>query len=264
MLPKVKTYRDNELYFILNETCEMFNEAQNKLNFKNIAVKNEITNTVWALVLLSFRLRCLCESILSCTDYYSAFIIYRAFVEHSLKHNYIFMSCIKKGDEIGKEYVSVEHISYEMLQKFFKIRWPESFKPKGGILKLKEFNEFKKRARKTANKFKFSEITKSILGLLNKCYGEEMREGLRRAIIEYSNLSSYVHAGPVAVLDLENKTKKNIDMSSVLWTMIAHNHTIELLTFYPSEHQDKLKTLKRRINNKVERALSIYKKNYIS
>jgi len=264
MLPQVKTYRDNELYLILNETCKMFNEAQDKLDFKNIAVKNNITNTVWALVLLSFRLRWLCESILSCTEYYSVSVIYRAFIEHSVKHKYILISCIKKGDDIGKEYVSSEHMSYEMLQKFLRIQWPSSFQSPGKLLKPDEFNEFKRRARETANQFKFSEVMTSILGLLDQYYDDEIQKVLRSIIIDYSTLSSYVHAGPIAVLDLEKKPKKNIDMGSMLLTTIAYNDIIRLLSLFPSEHQDKLKTLNKRIDGKVKKALAIYGKNYIS
>jgi len=263
MFVKIKTYRDDELYLILRETCEMFNDAQHKLNFKNIADKNNITNTVWILVMLSFRLRCLCESILSCTDYYSVAIIYRAFIEHSLKHKYIFISCIKKGDDIAKEYVSSEHMSYELLQKLQKAQWPARLIDK--IMKRDEFGQFKKKAKETADKFKFNEVSTSILELLDEYYdNEEIQTVLRRNMVVYSTCSSYVHAGPMAVLDLEKKPKKNIDMDSVLLTMIAYNDTIRLLSLYPSEHQNKLKTLNKEVSEKVEKALAIYKQNYVS
>jgi len=83
MFVKIKTYRDEELYLILKETLDMFYDAYGKLDFKNIGEKNNITNTVWALSMLSFRLRWLCESILSCIDYYSVAIIYRAYIDHN-------------------------------------------------------------------------------------------------------------------------------------------------------------------------------------
>lgn len=115
---KIKTYRDDELYLLMKETLDMFYDAHSKLNFKKIGEKNNVTNTVWVLVMLSFRLRWLCESILSFVDYYSAVILYRACIEHFLKYMYIFVSCFSKGDDIGKEYVSEEHISDEMLTKY--------------------------------------------------------------------------------------------------------------------------------------------------
>jgi hypothetical protein len=263
---KIKTYRDEEQYRILNETMKMFYDAHAKFHFKNIGEKNNIINTVWALVMLSFRLRWLSESILSCTDFYSVAIIYRALIEHFFKHIYIYLSCIVKGDNIAKAYVSAEHMSSEMLKKLRKFLWPDNLESTKYITKPDEFKEFKKRVNEIAKKFIFSEVVTSILELSDKYYPDpnELQKALRSEIVRYSTLSSYVHAGPVAVLNLEKKPKKDIDMSSVLLTIIAHKNTIELLSRYPSENQNELKTLEKEIHEKVKKLLAIYEKNYVS
>ncbi len=78
----------------MKDISDMYNDAFPKLDFKKIAEKNNIPNTLWALTLLSFRLWVLCESILSCIDFYSVAILFRAFIEHFFKHIYIFLSCL--------------------------------------------------------------------------------------------------------------------------------------------------------------------------
>ena len=263
---KIKTYRDDELYILMKEILDMFYDAHNKLNFKKIGEKNNITNTIWVLVMLSFRLRWLCESILSFKDYYSAAIIFRAYIEHFLKHMYIFLSCFSKGDDVAKEYVSEEHIADEMLTKFRKALWPDNLESTRKIKKPDEFRQFKKRISKTAKKFRFSEVVTSLFELLDKSYDgpEDIQKVLSKEIVNYSIASSYVHAGPSAVLSFETEPKKNIDMSSMLFAILAHQFTIGLLSRYPSENQDKLKTLSKEINKKSKKAFAIYEKNIIS
>ena len=249
MFLKIKTYRDEETYRILDEIRKLFNSAKKEFNSKKIGEQNGIVNTVCALEMLSFRLSRLCESILSEKDFYTAAIIYRALIEYSVKHKHIFMSCIKKGDDIAKEYVSPDHLSSEMLKKICKALWPPPIKlpPK--------LKELKRRVDIAAEKFKFSKVSEDMLVMLPK---DQMQQVLRHTMVQYSMLSSYVHAGPMAVLDLEEKPKKNIDMSSVLLTIIAYNDTIKLLSLYPSEHQNKLKALDKNMNKKVDEALTIY------
>lgn len=179
---------------------------------------------------------------------------------------YIFASCFSKGDDIAKEYVSEEHITDEILTKYRKSLWPDNLKSAKIVKKPDKFRQFKKRTSETAKKFRFSEVVTSLFELLDQSYDgpEDIKKVLRKEIVEYSTASSYVHAEPSAVLSFETEPKKNIDMSSMLFTILAHRHTIGLLSIYPSENQDKLKTLSKEINKKFEKAFAIYEKNIIS
>ena len=247
MFMKTKTYRDEEPFLLLEDIRNLFYNAQREVDFKKIGDENKIDNTVKVLVMLTFRLGCLCESILSCADYYTAAIVYRAVIEYSLKHAYIFMSCIKRGDDIAKEYVSTEHLSSEIskqLQKALSRR----------IKFTGEFADFQKRSDEISDKFKFGRVLESVM---NGLHDDDLKKMLRTAAVQYSQLSSYVHAGPQAVLDLEAKPKKYLDMSSVLPTVIAYRDTIHLLSLYPSAYQDKLKALHREIDEKARGALEI-------
>jgi hypothetical protein len=184
--------------------------------------------------------------------------MYRAFIEHAVKHMYIFVCCAKAGDAVGTEYVSSEHMSHEMLLKLGKSQWPDSFQPDTDRVNLGEFKELKGRAKRIAHQFTFGEMARSLLEILDEHLGKMAKEALRSLILNYSTLSSYVHAGPTAVLNLEERSKKTIDMNSVLWAMVVHKHTIELLSFYPSEHQDELRTCTSKISDKIERVMAMF------
>jgi hypothetical protein len=181
--------------------------------------------------------------------------LYRAFIEHSVKHTYIFVSCAKNGDGVGAEYASSEHMSYELFLKLLKTQWPDSRQ----VVRSKsdEFKKVKRQAQETLHQFTFAEVTKSLLGTLD-AQDDDTIKGLRQAILDYSTLSSYVHGGPLAVLDLEEKPKQSIDASCIILTMIAHMHTIGLLSLYPSEHQETLRALRTAIHEKTHKAMAIH------
>jgi len=261
----IKTYRHEELYLILIETWEKFLEASKNYDFKNIGKNNNIENTVWVLTMLSLRLRELCESILSCRESYGVIILYRAFIEYFLKYTYFFFYCIKKGDEAAKEYTSFPHIAYDELRKVQKVIWPSDLASRSTS---SEFKKTKKDAYGTAKQFSFKEISEETLKLLTSKSNPEndnemIEKGLRSMLVQYSISSSYVHAGPTAVLNPETISRTNIDMNVKLYTIIAFNHTILLLSLYPSEYQAELKSLTKEILKNVEKGLAICEKNQV-
>jgi hypothetical protein len=253
-----KTYRDEELYGILDQIRKLFNSEEKESNFKKIAEENNIHDTVWALIMLSYRINRLCESVLSCKEYYASAIIYRSLIEHFFKRLYILLSCVETGDDIAKDYTSSEHILSEMLKRIHKAQWP--------LPELaEELQKLKKKTKETAGKFLFDKVSKSILEILPKIFPkDDVTDMLRSIMVKYSILSSYVHAGPMAVLDVKEKRKKDIDMGCMVLTIIAYNDTVRLLSVYPSEHQNKLKVLAKEMHEKVGKALAIYKKWFVS
>ncbi len=140
--------------------------------------------------------------------------------------------------------------------------WPNNLFSSGKFRDTKEFKEFIKKTDKTTIKFRFDEVVKSISELLsNKSPSEiaQLQEMFRDQMVKYSLLSSFVHAGPTAVLDLGTKPKKkDIEMFSKLLTIIAYRNTILLLLQYPSEQQDELKKLYEKIHTNSEKAIIIY------
>ena len=261
----IKTYRHEELYLILTETWKMFLEASKKYDFNKISKNSNIENTVQVLIMLSIRLRELCESILSCRESYGVIVLYRAFMEYLLKHTYFFLYCIKKGDEAAKEYTSLTHFTYEELRKVQKAIWPNDL---ASFSTSNEFKQIKRDSDRTAAQFHFNKISEETLKLLtskdNPEYDNEMIEkALRSMLVQYSISSSYVHAGPTAVLNPKTILRTNIDMDAKLFTIIAVNHIILLLSLYPSEYQTELKSLTKEIRKNVKKGLAICDKNQV-
>lgn len=258
MCMRMRTYKDEELYRILAQIRKLFNTSYEELSFKKIAEDNKIHDTVWALTMLSYRISRLCESVLSCKEYYASAIMYRSLIEHFFKRLYIFLSCVETGDDIAKDYTSSEHILSEMLKRIQKAQWP--------LPKLaEELQKLKRKTEETAEKFRFDKVLKSILEILPKIFPkDDVTDILRSIMVEYSILSSYVHAGPMAVLNVKEKRKKDIDMGCMVLTIIAYNDTVRLLSMYPSKQQNRLKTLAKEINERVNNALAIYKKDFVS
>jgi hypothetical protein len=243
----------------------MFLEASKKYDFKKISINNNIENTVWVLTMLSIRLRELCESILSCRESYGVIVLNRAFMEYLLKHTYFFLYCIKKGDEAAKEYASLTHFTYEKIRKVQKAIWPNDLT---SFSTSSEFKQIKIDSNRTAVQFHFNKISEETLKLLaskdNPEYNNEMTEkALRGMLVQYSMSSSYVHAGPTAVLNPETISRTDIDMDVKLFTIIAVNHIIGLLSLYPSEYQTELKSLTKEIRKNVEKGIAICKKNQV-
>jgi hypothetical protein len=243
----------------------MFLEASKKYDFIKISKNNNIENTVQVSIMLSIRLRELCESILSCRESYGVIVLYRAFMEHLLKHTYFFLYCIKKGDEAAKEYTSLSHITYEQLRKVQKAIWPNDL---ADYSSSSEFKQLKKDSDRTAAQFHFNKISEETLKLLtsknNPEYDNEMIEkALRSMLVQYSMSSSYVHAGPTAVLNPETISRTDIDMDVKLFTIIAVNHIIGLLSLCPSEYQTELKSLTKEIRKNAEKGLAICEKNRV-
>jgi hypothetical protein len=255
-----RTYKNDELYCILKEVSDIYDDARKNFDFKRIGENNNIPNTIWALMLLTHRLKWLCESILSCIDFYSAAILYRAQLEHIFKYLFIFLSCLNNGDEVATEYVSANHLSGEFLKILRKKMWPDNLSSSGNFSNTKEFKEFKKKADSTTNKFRFDEVAKSIFELISnkKPFNfDKIQELLRNIMERYSKLSSYVHAGPTAVLDLETNSKKIIEIDSKFMTITAYLYNIFLLSQYQSEHQEELKKIYEDIYKTYEEAYVI-------
>jgi hypothetical protein len=143
--------------------------------------------------------------------------------------------------------------------------WPDNLSSSGKFKNTKEFQEFKIKTEITTNKFRFDKVSKNILELLSKkksCNFDEIQELLRHLMVVYSVLSSYVHAGLTAVLDLSEKPKKNIDLDSKIMTIVAYQYTIFLLSQYQSEHQEELKKINENIYKKCENAYIVHMRDF--
>lgn len=141
----------------------------------------------------------LCET----DDLYSAKILYRSLIEHSLIHEYLFMkSTVDKNDSVGEDYYKYcdmnEDLKYlktiKNINKNFNLgkqdidTWKE-------ISKIKEdFNKItRKNLKFKADQFKYWNIVNYIF---NNVKDDFVINFLTKIILEYAELSSFVHGGP--------------------------------------------------------------------
>lgn len=167
-------------------------------------LKSEFPCTARALTMLVTKSNFVKNSIFDVSeheDLYSANILYRSLIEHSLRHQYIFMSYAKnKNDSVGKDYY--EYCDMGENLDFLKAikSTNEIFDPENADIKTwEELSKIDERFQKCTPKqlsikvdqFKYRSIIKFISSNLS------LKEGILAKIIPlYSELSSFVHGGP--------------------------------------------------------------------
>ena len=173
------------------------------------------------------------ESILSLRDYYSDVILYRSLIEHIFKCLYICL-CSKENDLVAQDYSSVEHMTHEIFLKLKKAKLPERI---DSTISKKPVS---REAGETGKKFELSKISKKLFEMLAGENGTE--RALRKALVEYSESSSYVHGGPTAVLNPKDDEKTNIDKMSVGLAIASFSIVINRFSIFPSINHDDLKS----------------------
>ncbi len=205
-LEKVKE-KNGRVFEILKESHPIMEKCIKNKKYRETAIAME--SFIWHLGLIKNGLFDLCEQ----DNLYAAKIIYRSFIDHWLKAQYIFSRFSKeKNDDVGMEYMKFyslnEDVKYgRSLQEITKILNKEisgediwdtlfNFKPE-----LKEIG--KKEIREKAHQFEYKNV---INFLINKTtIGRSFVSGI---IPEYSELSSFVHGGP-NVINYLIKERKN-------------------------------------------------------
>lgn len=141
----------------------------------------------------------LCEN----EDVYSTRILYRSLIEHGLKHQYLYLRWAKdKNDSVGEEYYEFCNFS-EDLSYLKAIQYANRL---AGQTTTKEepfsiLNQLKQQSTKysstlieeKARQFSYRKIVEYILSTVKT---ENLSPFLCKLILEYSELSSFVHGGP--------------------------------------------------------------------
>lgn len=133
---------------------------------------------------------------------YSFNVLFRCFLEHMLKANYIFVAWVKnKNDEAGQEYLSLKPL--EDLEYLKAWKWIAS-ESNGQLEKtpkelLKELypkinNKKLKELEKIQSKFRYKRMIQAI----NSMLGQSEINILHKIVPNYSQLSSFIHGGPKA------------------------------------------------------------------
>ena len=188
--------KDDSVFATLKEIMPV---AENLLKIKSLK------NTGNVMFLFLGKLGFLKTAILDSAEtdnLYSFNVLFRAFLEHILKANYIFMRWVEEqNDEPGKGYLSLQPI--EDLQYLKSWNWvakacdahmeksPEEYLPSI----YPEINsEELKRLEDINTKFRYRSIIKAI----NNILGDSDINFMHKIVPQYSHLSSFIHGGPIA------------------------------------------------------------------
>ncbi|MCZ4696452.1 hypothetical protein DWB61_17470 [Ancylomarina euxinus] len=140
-----------------------------------------------------------CES----DDYYGAKVLFRSLIEHFIRFKYLFVNWgLSKSDDFAKNYLDygnarevLDLIRAKVSEQ--QLHDPE-FRIKDWDVFLKDHPNFKNKTRKEVDAETKKYTFKNIIRFLNEEFNKsdnEMSSFLGQLIIEYSDLSSYVHGG---------------------------------------------------------------------
>lgn len=136
-------------------------------------------------------------------DYYGAKILFQSLIEHFVRFKYLFVNWGKtKSDDFAKNYMEYGNAREVLDLIKAKVSEQQLYNPDFKIEDwnnfLKDHPYFKNKTRQEVDKETPNYTFKNIVRYLNKEFrksNEEMSSLLGHLIIEYSNLSSYVHGG---------------------------------------------------------------------
>jgi len=191
---------------------------------------------------------------------YGAKILYRSLIEHFLKSEYLFMKVIKnKNDTVGWEYFNLCNFdenkkyakSYKQSAKLYGIDLKENF---DFDTFRKQFSEVKNLTNKEIDEkisqFNYRKIVSFIVKTLynNKYDGNPF---LLKIMPIFSELSSFVHAGPLSNsemlkssnLKIRNDTYKNMLEMTLLLSMNIISHFFIILSISYPEYQEAIKKI---------------------
>ncbi len=236
-------------------------------NFDEIKIlveKSEYKNTGKSLFRFAQKIDKISIAINQANDLYVARILLRSLLEHEIIAYYIWARYIDdKNDECGTHYY-VDHFVSEHLKRegynlsiegiekgIEKNQNNENLNKKLPFLKEATKQDFEKVYRE-ANKFDIRNIAK----YLNKEIPESdpfaivNKEVVLDALIKYNFLSSYIHGGAVAELEIfehQNNNLKNELKSAKNFGMIGARFIMEQLIMFLADEHPKYKELLKQI-----------------
>lgn len=160
----------------------------------------------------------LCEN----DDLYSARILFRSLIEHFLRHQYIFIRfAFEKNDKVGEDFYkycdlgenrdflkNINSANKLVDDNYLKINvWDEIKKVQ------KDFNGIdSKYLEEKSNQFQYKNIIKYILDNIKD---DSIKPMLQKIILNYSELSSFVHGGPFGEREMIRNSNSEIRSQSL-------------------------------------------------
>lgn len=183
-------------------------------------------------------------------DYYGAKILFRSLIEHYIRFNYLFINWAKtKTDAFAKKYLEYGN-AREVLDLIRAKVWEQQlfdsdFKIDDWDTFLKEHPNFKDKTRKEVEAETKRYSFKNIVKFLNVEFQKgdrKLSSFLGTLIIEYSNLSSYVHGGMKSYNDLmfsDSEEKRKKEYNRICGLAFQISNSVKLFTVQMYVHTDR-------------------------
>ncbi len=202
-------------------------------------------------------------------DYYGAKILFRSLIEHYFRFKHLFVNwCKTKSDTFACDYIEYNEAREVIDLIRAKVSEQQLYEPSFIIedwdLFLKDHPNFKDKTRKEVETESKKVTFKNIIRFLNEEFkkgNHGMSEFLGKLIIEYSNLSSFVHGGMKSYQEMmsatsDEKRKKEYNRICELSFQLSNSIKLFSLIMYIqtdresfSQHYLKVDKILKKIND---------------
>jgi hypothetical protein len=202
-------------------------------------------------------------------DYYGMKILYRCLIEHYIRFKFIFVNwSLTKSDVFAKEYLEYNDAREVLDLLRAKISEHQLFDPNYNVKDwdsfLKDHPNFKNKTRKEVEDETKKYTFKNIVRFLNEQFKigkTDTSEFLGKLIVEYSDLSSFVHGGMKSyqeMMSTNNERKRQKEYTRICKLSFQLSNSIKLISVLMyaqtdketfSIHYLKLDEIIRKINN---------------
>lgn len=199
-------------------------------------------------------------------DYYGAKVLFRSLIEHFVRFQYLFVNWGKtKSDVFAEKYIEYGNAREVLDLMKAKISEQQLFDPNFKIddwdVFLKEHPHFINKSRKEVDSETRKYTFRNIVNFLNeefKTGNYEMSSFLGHLIIEYSNLSSFVHGGMksyMEIMDANSEDKRNNEYERIAGIAFQTSSSIKLFTtlMYSQTDREAFATHYLKINEIISR-----------
>lgn len=188
---------DDDVFAVFQEYFPLSSDSEFKKAYPTTYVLTTLFDTS-----TTFIKNCIYDSC-ETDNYYGAKVLYRSLIEHFLRFKYLFINWVKtKTDDFAidyKEFADANEILETIRAKVSEYQlYDANFQLKDWTIFLDKHPKFKNKTRKEVEQESKKVTFKNIIRFLNTTLNQgdkNISEFLAKLIIEYSELSSFVHGG---------------------------------------------------------------------
>lgn len=183
-------------------------------------------------------------------DYYGVKILFRCLIEHYIRFQFIFMNWgLSKSDDFAVEYLELNDAREVLDLIRAKISEQQLFDPTYNLKDwdsfLQDHPQFKSKTRKEVEEETRKYTFKNIIRYLNEQFKSgktDTSEFLGKLIVEYSDLSSFIHGGMKSyheMMSMNSEEKRKTEYNRICGLTFQLSNSIKLFSVLMYAQTDK-------------------------